>query len=151
MAKAAQSQIISCAACGARNRVAEQNASGKIPVCGKCGKPLETSRTAPIVVTDANFGSVIEGSSLPVLLDLWAGWCGPCRMIASTIEALAAELRGRVLVGKLDVDANPQTASRFGVQSIPTLLILKDGCEVDRIVGVNSKSAIIGRLEAHIR
>lgn len=81
---------------------------------------------------------------------MWAAWCGPCRMIAPTIEALARELSGKVLVGKLDVDANPRTASRFGVQSIPTLLVLKDGREVDRLVGVQSREAILRRLQAHL-
>ena len=92
----------------------------------------------------------MESSHLPVLLDMWAAWCGPCRMIAPTIEALARELSGKVLVGKLDVDANPRTASRFGVQSIPTLLVLKDGREVDRLVGVQSREAILRRLQAHL-
>lgn len=81
---------------------------------------------------------------------MWAAWCGPCRMIAPTIEALARELSGKVLVGKLDVDANPRTASRFGVQSIPTLLVLKDGREVDRLVGVQSREAILRRLQSHL-
>ena len=103
-----------------------------------------------MTVTDANFGSVVANSNLPVLLDLWAAWCGPCRMIAPTIETLAGEFAGRVLVGKLDVDANPQTAARFGVQGIPTLLILKNGSEVDRLVGVQSKEAITQRLQRFI-
>jgi len=85
-----------------------------------------------------------------VLLDLWAAWCGPCRMLAPTIETLARELAGRVLVGKLDVDANQRTAARFGVQGIPTLLILKDGREVDRLVGVQSRDAILQRLKAYL-
>jgi thioredoxin 1 len=103
-----------------------------------------------LVVTDANFAGIVESSSLPVLLDMWAAWCGPCRMIAPTVEQLAGELAGRVLVGKLDVDANQRTAARFRVQSIPTLLILKDGREVGRIVGVQSKEAIIRQLQPFI-
>jgi thioredoxin len=106
--------------------------------------------STPLIVTDANFAGIVEGSSLPVLLDMWAAWCGPCRMIAPTIEQLAGELAGRVLVGKLDVDANQRTAARFRVQSIPTLLILKDGREVGRIVGVQSKEAIIRQLQPFI-
>ena len=98
-------------------------------------------------VTDANFYDVVAASKVPVLLDLWAAWCGPCRMIAPIIEQLASELDGRVLVGKLDVDANPQTASRFGVQSIPTLLVIKDGREVDRLVGLQQKNSILQRLQ----
>ena len=81
---------------------------------------------------------------------MWAAWCGPCRMIAPVIEQLAAELSGRVLVGKLDVDANPQTAAQFRVQSIPTLLILQNGREVDRIVGAAGKAAMLQRLQRFI-
>lgn len=79
---------------------------------------------------------------------MWAAWCGPCRMVAPTVEALAKELAGRVVVAKMDVDANPRTSSRFGVQSIPTLLILKNGREAERIVGVQTKEAIMRRLQA---
>ncbi|HMJ08667.1 MAG TPA: thioredoxin, partial [Pyrinomonadaceae bacterium] len=131
--------MIKCAKCGAANRVRSDAASGKTPVCGRCGATLPASSSTPVVITDSNFAAIVESSPLPVLLDMWAAWCGPCRLIAPTIETLAKELAGRVLVGKLDVDANPQTASRFGVQSIPTLLILKNGREAGRIVGVQSK------------
>lgn len=81
---------------------------------------------------------------------MWAAWCGPCRMIAPTIETLAKELAGRLLVGKMDVDANPRTSSRFGVQSIPTLLIIKNGREAERIVGVQTKEAIMRRLQTYL-
>ena len=149
MATAASGQVVKCPACGAMNRVSA-HAGGKQPVCGKCKAPLPEPQAGPVTVTDANFGSVVANSNLPVLLDLWAAWCGPCRMIAPTIETLAGEFAGRVLVGKLDVDANPQTAARFGVQGIPTLLILKNGSEVDRLVGVQSKEAITQRLQRFI-
>src|SRR4029078_13706376 len=112
--------------------------------------PLPEPQAGPVTVTDANFGSVVANSNLPVLLDLWAAWCGPCPMIAPTIQPLAGEFAGRVLVGKLDVDANPQTAARFGVQGIPTLLILKDGREVDRLVGAQPRHAILQRLQRFI-
>jgi thioredoxin len=99
------------------------------------------------VVTDASFSIDVERSPLPVLVDAWAVWCGPCRMIAPVIDELAAEMAGRVRVAKLNVDENPATAARFGLQSIPTLLIFKAGREVDRIVGVQPKSEISRRLE----
>jgi thioredoxin len=83
---------------------------------------------------------------LPVLLDMWATWCGPCKILAPVIEELAVDLAGRVRVGKLDVDENPATAARFGVRSIPTLLVLRDGRELDRIVGVQPKPEIARRL-----
>src|SRR5688500_1702771 len=144
------SVVVACSNCGAKNRVALDSALQKQPVCGKCRAELPAPAMDPVVVTDANFLQVVEKSPVPVLLDLWAAWCGPCRTIAPTIEALARELAGKVLVGKLDVDANQRTAARFGVQGIPTLLILKNGREVDRIVGVQSREAILATLQRHI-
>ena len=144
------SVVVACANCGTKNRVNLDAALDRQPVCGKCGKALPAPATDPITVTDANFPQVVENSPIPVLLDLWAAWCGPCRMLAPTIEMLARELAGQVLVGKLDVDANQRTAAKFGVQGIPTLLILKNGREVDRLVGVQSREAILGRLDRFI-
>jgi thioredoxin len=100
-----------------------------------------------MTVTDATFAGDVERSPLPVLLDAWAAWCGPCRMIAPIIDELASELHGRVRVAKLDVDANPATTARFDLRSIPTLLILRSGREIDRIVGVQPKAEIRRRLE----
>ena len=147
MASPAKSLIVACSNCGAKNRVNFDAALKQQPVCGKCKSPLPAPSTEPVIVTDANFSSVVEKSHIPVLLDLWAAWCGPCRIIAPTIKILASELAGKVLVGKLDVDANPRTSARFRVQSIPTLLILKEGKEVDRIVGAQSREAILRRLQ----
>lgn len=142
--------VVKCGSCGAKNRIRSEAAAEKQPVCGKCGERLSSVSAVPVIVTDANFTEVVEASSLPVVLDLWAAWCGPCRVIAPTIEALARELSGKAVVGKLDVDANQRTASRFGVQGIPTLLVLKDGREVDRLVGVQSREAILQRLRPHL-
>jgi thioredoxin 2 len=150
MAVPGKSRIVECPNCGTRNRISETSVTGKAPVCGKCHEPLSSASSKPVVVTDANFSTVVEASSMPVLLDLWAAWCGPCRMIAPVIEQIAAEFSGRVLVGKLDVDVNPRTASRFGVQSIPTLLILKDGHEVDRLIGAQGKQSILQHLQRFI-
>jgi thioredoxin 2 len=121
-------------------------------ICGRCKTPLAGGDEAgkPVIVTDANFAETIEKSTLPVLLDLWAAWCGPCRMIAPIIEQLAAELAGKARVAKLDVDKNPLTAARFQARSIPTLLILKNGREVDRLIGAHPKEAILRRMQAHL-
>jgi thioredoxin len=100
-----------------------------------------------VTVTDATFAAEVERSPVPVLLDLWAPWCGPCQMIAPVIEDLASEMAGRVKFAKLNVDENPATAARFKVSSIPTLLILKAGRETDRIVDVQPKSEIARRLQ----
>ena len=144
------SVVVACSNCGAKNRVSLDSALEKQPVCGKCKAELPAPAIDPVTVTDANFSQVIESSPIPVLLDLWAAWCGPCRMIAPTIEMLARELAGKVLVGKLDVDANQRTAARYGVQGIPTLLILKNGREVDRLVGVQSREQILRKLGPHM-
>jgi thioredoxin 2 len=141
-----QTLMIACPACGATNRVpGDRVAQGLAPVCGKCRGPLPVGKPQP--VTDASFAQDVERSPVPVLVDAWAPWCGPCHMIAPVIDQLAAELAGRVRVVKLNVDDNPRTAARFDLRSIPTLLVLKDGREVDRLVGVQPKQEIARRLE----
>lgn len=148
MSATKEAEVIKCPKCGANNRVpAEKLSAGLEPVCGRCKTPLVAS-THPTIVTDANFAEEVERSPLPVLLDMWAPWCGPCRMIAPVIEQLAGELAGRVKVAKLNTDENPMTASRFSVRSIPTLLVLKDGKEIDRLVGALPKQEILRRLES---
>ena len=142
-----EKQIIRCSSCGASNRVdPERIAQGNEAVCARCKRPLPVS-SKPVTVTDATFAPEVERSTLPVLLDLWAPWCGPCRMIAPVLEELAAEMAGRVRIAKLNIDENQATAARFNVRSIPTLLILKSGREVDRLIGVLPKPEIARRLE----
>jgi thioredoxin 2 len=141
----ADAMLIRCSVCGATNRVAGGLPDGKKAVCGRCKTPL-TMPTAPITVTDATFAAEVERSSLPVLVDMWAPWCGPCRTIAPMIDELATELAGRVRFAKMNVDDNPATSARFAVRSIPTLLVFKDGREVDRIVGVQPRAEIAARL-----
>ena len=101
----------------------------------------------PVTVSDTTFEEEVEKSSLPVLLDCWAPWCGPCRMLAPTIDQIAEEKAGAVKVAKLNVDENPQTATKFGIMSIPTMLIFKGGEVVDRLVGVQPKAAIEQKLD----
>lgn len=140
-------EMIRCRSCGAMNRVPRQKlAAGLAPVCGRC-KKLLLAVDKPLNVTDATFAAEVEGSPLPVLVDMWAPWCGPCRTIAPMIEVLAMELAGRVLVAKLNVEDNPDTAARYRIQSIPALLVLKSGQEVDRMVGVLPKAEIMRRLQ----
>jgi len=103
----------------------------------------------PFHVTDANFDDTIKKSKV-VLVDFWAGWCGPCRALAPTIEELAKEYSGKALVAKLDVDENPKKAECFNVFSIPTMIVFKDGCEVDRIVGLCPKNNIESTLKKHL-
>ena len=139
---------IRCTSCGAANRMPrEKLAEGLRPKCGRCKQPLPEAAASPLVVTDATFAADVERSPLPVLVDAWAAWCGPCRMIAPAIDELAAELAGRVRVAKLNVDENPATAGRFDIRSIPTLLVIAGGREVDRIVGAQPKQAIRARLD----
>src|SRR6478672_706989 len=140
-------QLIGCNYCGATNRVpAEKLQAGLEPICGRCKKPL-TTRPKPLAVTDRTFADEVERSPLPVLVDMWAPWCGPCRQVAPVVEQLAAELAGRMRVAKLNVDENPVTSARFQIQSIPALLVFKGGREVDRIVGAQPKSEILRRVE----
>ena len=108
--------------------------------------------TAPatVTVTDENFEREVGEAKGLVLVDFWASWCGPCRMIAPAVEQLAREYEGRVKVGKLDVDANPATAARFNVRSLPSLLLFRDGERIDTIVGAAPKSALEQRLQQHL-
>jgi thioredoxin 1 len=103
----------------------------------------------PFHFTDANFEETISKNPI-VLVDFWASWCGPCRALAPTIEELAKEYAGKVFIGKLDVDENPATSEKFNVSSIPTVVILKDCCEVDKIIGLCNKQRYVDALKKHM-
>ena len=101
-------------------------------------------------ITDDNFEEEVLKSDKPVLIDFWAVWCGPCRMIAPIVEELATEYEGKVKIGKLDVDSNQQTSIKFGVRSIPTILIFKNGELKETIIGAVPKTQIVQKLESNI-
>jgi thioredoxin 1 len=103
----------------------------------------------PFHLTDKNFDETISKNKV-ILVDFWASWCGPCRALAPTIEELSKELAGKALVAKLDVDENPTTAEKFQVYSVPTVVLIKDGCEVDRIVGLCPKKQYDAALQKQI-
>ncbi|MBA7469253.1 MAG: thioredoxin [Dehalococcoidia bacterium] len=101
----------------------------------------------PVEVNDSSFDQMVLQSKTPVLVDFWAAWCGPCRMVAPIVEELAGEYEGKVTVVKLNVDENPKTASQYGVMSIPTLLVFKDGAPVSNIVGFRPKAELKRNLD----
>jgi thioredoxin 2 len=124
-----KSTMVVCGHCGARNRVPA--VAGGIPRCGKCSTPLRWVVDA----TDDDFHAVVDESSLPVLVDVWAPWCGPCRMVSPALEKLAGELAGNLKLVKVNADDNPEVSQRFEVQSIPTLVLLDHGQVVDKQIG----------------
>ena len=145
-------KVVTCTKCGAKNRVDENRLASSEAKCGRCGTALEAqtsngASTGPTVLTDASFQQeVLNASGPPTLVDFWAPWCGPCRIVGPIVDQLAAESNGRYRIAKMNVDDNPMTASRYQIASIPTLLIFKDGAVIDRIVGAQPKQAIVARL-----
>jgi thioredoxin 1 len=104
----------------------------------------------PVEVTDSNFQNEVLNSDKPVLLDFWAEWCGPCKLIAPLVEELAKEYDGKLKVGKVDVDSNQQTSMQYGIRSIPTLLIFKGGKVVDQLVGAVPKKMLAEKVTKHL-
>jgi thioredoxin 2 len=139
--KTVTTQIVRCPVCGKKNRVPA--AASGVPRCGNCHNSLPW-----IVDADGeSFADVVEASSVPVLVDLWAPWCGPCRMVSPALEKLAHDFAGHVKLVKVNVDGSPAIAQRFGVQGIPTLLVVKGGREVARQVGAAPEATLRTWLE----
>ena len=131
---------ISCAHCGAVNRVPTQRL-GDDPVCGRCGRMLLDG--LPIELGDADFDAFVRQTTLPVLVDFWAPWCGPCRMMAPQFEQAARQLKGRAVLVKVNSDEAPRTAARFAIRSIPTLVRLDGGIEQRRQAGAVQAAQIV--------
>src|SRR5690242_21887434 len=142
-------KVVTCTKCGAKNRVDETKLATSEAKCGRCGTTLDAHapNDEPTVLTDASFQQeVLNASGPPTLVDFWAPWCGPCRIVGPIVDQLAAESSGRYRIAKMNVDDNPMTASRYQIASIPTMLIFKNGAIIDRIVGAHPKQEIVARL-----
>ncbi|WP_018605151.1 thioredoxin TrxC [Uliginosibacterium gangwonense] len=135
---------IVCPHCHATNRVADDRLADA-PVCGVCKQ--EILPATPIELTDENFANFVEKTGLPVVIDFWASWCGPCRMMAPMYAEAAKQLQGRAILAKVDTDANPQVANRFGIRSIPTLVVLEKGRELSREAGARPATEIVRWVE----
>jgi len=150
-------QVAVCGHCGAKNRIDESRLANSEAKCGRCGEKLESGSASeqdskPINITDQTFERVVlQTTGRPILVDCWAPWCPPCRMIAPLLDQLAAESNGSYRIAKLNVDENPQVSSRFQISSIPTMLIFKDGKLIDRLIGAHPKQTIAERLRVASR
>ena len=146
-----QHVIIACSNCKTRNKVPSARLKER-PICGKCRQPLPPPARIqhPVNVTDRSFQNEVLSHPGVVLLDCWAAWCGPCRMVAPIMDQIAKEFAGQVKVAKLNIDQNPLTASRFHVLSVPTLLFFKNGRVVQNLAGAYGKPEIVRQLKAII-
>lgn len=133
--------LLACPRCLAANRVLADRV-GEGPACGKCRAPLLDGK--PVALDDASFDPFLDRTALPVVVDFWAAWCGPCRTMAPAFERAAGELKTQVRFAKVDTEAAQGLAARYGIRSIPTMILFRSGQEVDRISGALDARAIIG-------
>jgi thioredoxin 2 len=138
-------ELVTCPHCGRRNRVPA--AAAGIPRCGNCHQPLPWIADAD----DDSFAEIAEAASLPVVVDLWAPWCGPCRMVSPALAQVATDLRGRIKLVKVNVDDSPKIQQRFAVQAIPTLLVLRQGEVVARQAGAAPAARLRAWIEEAIK
>jgi thioredoxin 2 len=131
---------VTCPHCGAKNRIPGARLADN-PACGRCGAGLLDGR--PVALGDAGFDVVVQGTDLPIVVDFWAPWCGPCRAMAPQFEQAAQTLRGRALLIKVNSDDSPRVAARFGIRSIPTLVRLEGGREIARRSGTLPSAQIV--------
>ena len=138
-AAAAHRITVRCQFCETWNRVVAERAADR-PKCGKCGRPMLIDR--PIALTDDTFARTISESEVPVVVDFYADWCGPCKVMAPAVDQLAAENQGKLLVAKLDTDRSPRTAQQFNIRGIPTVIVFHSGKEASRASGAMPLKAL---------
>lgn len=143
-----QKVTVPCASCGKMNRVDMARLSAG-PKCGACASGIQLGH--PLPLTDSTFQTVVEGSSVPILVDFYADWCGPCKMMAPILDQLARERVGSVLVAKLDTERNPAISAQFGIRSIPTLIMFRGGREVGRELGAVPRPRLDAMISAALR
>jgi len=148
--------ITTCAACGQRNRLAYSRL-GHTTRCGRCGADLSAPGSPVSVASEAEFDSLIRSASVPILVDFWAPWCGPCRSVAPELEKVASAGAGHLVVAKVNTEDLPSIGARFGVRSIPTMAVFAGGREVGRTAGARPAAAIqafvsqaIGQTASHV-
>jgi thioredoxin 2 len=142
--------IVACAGCGAQTRLRYERLDARSR-CARCKVPIAAPDEPIHVPTAEAFGQLVASSSLPVLVDFWADWCGPCHMVAPEVARVAAARQGRVVVAKVDTEALPDVARRWRVQSLPTLALFAGGSEAARISGARPASAILSFVDQHDR